>query len=422
MLFRSRATSALGKRETGEPVLNIGTDIAKRSRTAGAVDGGGKVVIESFQFNNTADGFAKLLARLVKAGADRGETLIGMEATGHYWIALFDFLCTHGWKVAVINPIQTDAFRKVEAVRKTKTDASDALLIAELVRFKAFEPSAMADEATAGIRDLARFRMSLVEECSSLKNQLRALMDRAFPEYEGLFSDIFCASSMAVLKSFPAPEQIARTDIRTVERTLEEASRGRVGRKKAEQLKAAAKSSVGVSFGAESLAFQVKVIAETLAFIEGQIGAVEAELDSMLEGTQGEWLKTIPGIGTVLASLIAGEIGDANRFATPKQLVAYAGMDASKHQSGESDPNGHMSKRGTPFLRYGLMQAADRARKHDPCFGDYYAKAMARNKHHYVALSGVARKLAGVILSVMKEGRAYEPVPPSHHQPGHLRA
>ena len=402
-------------------MISIGIDIAKKGHVAAAVDEDGKAVVRSFQFNNTADGFSQLLARLAKAGAEPDGALVGMEATGHYWIALFDFLCSHGWRVAVINPIQTDAFRKVETVRKRKTDASDALLIAELVRFRAFEPSAMADEATAGMRDLARFRMSLVEECSSLKNQLRALMDRAFPEYESLFSDVFCASSMAVLKSFPAPEQIARTDIRTIERTLRGASRGRLGRKKAEQLKAAAKSSVGVSFGAESLAFQVKVIAETLAFIEGQVDAVEDELDSMLEGTQGEWLKTIPGIDTVLASLIAGEIGDANRFATPKQLIAYAGMDASKHQSGDSDPNGHMSKRGTPYLRYGLMQAADCARKYDAYFGDYYAKAMARNKHHYVALSGVARKLAGVILSLMKEGRAYESVPPSHHQPGHRR-
>ena len=402
-------------------MISIGIDIAKRSHVAAAVDGGGKAVVKSFQFNNTADGFAKLLARLEKAGAEPGDALIGMEATGHYWIALFDFLCSHGWRVAVINPIQTDAFRKVETVRKLKTDASDALLIAELVRFGAFEPSSLADEATAGMRDLARFRMSLVGECTALKNQLKALMDRAFPEYESLFSDVFCASSMAVLKAFPAPEQIARTDIRTIERTLREASRGRLGRERAERLKAAAKSSVGVSFGAKSLAFQVKVIAETLAFIEGQVDAIEAELDEMLAGTQGEWLKTIPGVDTVLASLVAGEIGDANRFETPKQLIAYAGMDASKHQSGDKDPNGHMSKRGTPFLRYGLMQAADSARKRDPYFGDYYDKAMAKNKHHYVALSGVARKLAGVILSLMKEGRAYEPAPPSHHQPGHLQ-
>lgn len=104
-----------------------------------AVDGNGKVVIESFQFNSTADGFA----RLAKDGAEPGDVLISMEATGHYRIAPFGFLCSHGWKVAVINPIQTDAFRKVATVRKLKTDALDALLIADLVRFKAFELSSV---------------------------------------------------------------------------------------------------------------------------------------------------------------------------------------------------------------------------------------------------------------------------------------
>ena len=101
--------------------------------------------------------------------------------------------------------------------------------------------------------------------------------------------------------------------------------------------------------------------------------------------------------------------------------MAY-GMDASKRQSGESDPDCQMSKRGSPFLRYALMLAADGARKHDPLFRRAYEQARARGKHHIVALSVVARKVAGVCLSLMKEGRAYEPVPPSHHQPGHLKA
>ena len=136
----------------------------------------------------------------------------------------------------------------------------------------------------------------------------------------------------------------------------------------------------------------------------------------------GAWLKTVPGINPALAALIAGEVGDAKRFESPRQLVAYAGMDASKRQSGESDPDSQMSKRGSPFLRYALMLAADGARKHGPIFRRAYEQARARGKHHIVALSVVARKVAGVCLSLMKEGRAYEPVPPSHHQPGHLKA
>lgn len=184
---------------------SIGVDVAKRGHAAGAVDMDGKAVVEPFQFNNAAYGFAKLLARLSKAGAKPDGAPIGMEATGRYRIAPFGFLCSHGWKAAATNPIRTDALRKVETARKLKTDASDALLIADLVRFRAFEPSAMADEATVGIRGPARFRMSLVEECTVPKNQLKAPMDRPFPEYEPLFSDIFCASSTALPRFFPAP-------------------------------------------------------------------------------------------------------------------------------------------------------------------------------------------------------------------------
>ena len=403
-------------------MFNVGIDIAKRGHVAAVVDQNGKLLVESFKFNNTADGFAKLLSRLEKAGVTGEAALVGMEATGHYWIALFDFLCSRGYKVAVINPIQTSAFRKVETVRKVKTDAVDAVLIADLVRFKAFEPSAMADEVTVGIRDLARFRMSLVGEQTALKNQCKALMDRAFPEYEALFSDMFGAGSIAVLKAFPAPAEIVKADMQTLERTLRQASRGRLGRARAEELKRAASSSVGVSFGAKSFALQVRVIVETIEFIAGQIAELESALDAMLAETQGAWLKTVPGIDTALAALIAGEVGDAKRFGTPRQLVAYAGMDATKRQSGESDPNCHMSKRGSPFLRYALMMAAEGARKRDPGFRRAYEQALARGKHHFVALSVVARKVAGVCLSLMKEGRAYEPVPPPHHQPGHQRA
>ena len=88
-------------------MFNVGIDIAKRGHVAAVVDANGKLLVESFKFNNTADGFAKLLSRLEQAGVSGEAALVGMEATGHYWIALYDFLCSRGYKVAVINPIQT---------------------------------------------------------------------------------------------------------------------------------------------------------------------------------------------------------------------------------------------------------------------------------------------------------------------------
>ena len=72
-------------------MFNVGIDIAKRSHVAAVVDANGKLLVESFKFSNKADGFTTLLARLEQAGVSGADALVGMEATGHYWIALFDF-------------------------------------------------------------------------------------------------------------------------------------------------------------------------------------------------------------------------------------------------------------------------------------------------------------------------------------------
>ena len=404
-------------------MVYIGIDIAKRFHVLSAVDDEGGTVIESFRFANTDKGFSKLLERLGKAGAKPGGSLAGMEATGHYWVALFDFMTSQGYDVAVINPIRTDAFRDVWTVRKVKTDAVDAAMIADLVRYKRYEPSALGEEATDELRSLARYRMSLVERSTMLKNRATAILDRVFPELEGLFSGSFGPTQRALLEHCATPGQVLEADVEELARILEGASGGRCGREKAEELRAAAESSVGVGFGSRTLAFELRLLMEELDFVRGQVGEVEEELARLLDQTSGRWLLTVPGIGLALAATIAGEIGDPNRFGDPHQLMAYAGMDPTRSESGETvASDGGMSKRGPAALRWAFMQAADSVRKFDPYFGDYYAKKKGEDKkHHYVALSGVARKLMGVCLALMREQRPYEPDPPRHHRPGHLK-
>ena len=404
-------------------MVYIGIDIAKRFHVLSAVDDDGRTVIESFKFANTDAGFKELLGRLKKAGIGPEGSLSGMEATGHYWVALYDFMGAHGYDAAVINPIQTDAFRDVWTVRKVKTDAIDAAMIADLVRYKRYEPSALGDAATGALCSLSRYRMSLVERSPTLKNRATAILDRVFPELDGLFSGSFGPTQRKLLEHCATPEQVLSTNVRTLERILKEASNGKCGRAKADELKEAARKSVGVGFGSRTLAFEVRLLMEELDFIRGQIDEVETELARLLDETPGKWLLTVPGIGLALAAAIAGEVGDPNRFEGPHQLMAFAGMDPTKSESGETvASDGSMSKRGSAALRWAFMEAADSVRRYDPYFGDYYAKKKGEDrKHHYVALSGVARKLMGVCLALMKEGRPYEPAPPKHHRPGHLQ-
>lgn len=387
----------------------IGVDIAKHAHVAASELDDGAPHGRPFPFPNTERGFAGLLQRFDELGATPDDCLVVMESTGHYWMALWEFLDAHGFKVAVVNPVLTDAFRKADTLRKTKTDGIDALLIAEFARFKRLGPSRISPEAAEGLKQLTRYRHHLVTERTSLKNRLTAACDRIFPELASLFSDKHGATAMALVREIGSARAIAATDIRTIERVVRTASRGHHGRAKAEEVKHAAKHSVGCSFAEGALSFEAKHIAALIGHLDAEIDALDEEISRAVDPEIDGLLRSIPGIGPVCAATIAAEVGDPDRFGDPRKLMAYAGLDSSTCQSGKFKGDGqHMSKRGSAPLRNALMTAADKARMRDPYFGDYYGQMRSRGKHHYVAVSGCARKLCGVILAVLRERRPYE--------------
>ena len=120
----------------------VGIDIAKRKHEAAVIDGEGAVIIKPFSFTNNCSGYNRLLAMLAKAKLPLDEVSFAMEATGHYWLALFTRLQKEGFRVQVINPVQTNSIRSFY-IRQAKTDPRDALLIAEVIRFGHFSESTL---------------------------------------------------------------------------------------------------------------------------------------------------------------------------------------------------------------------------------------------------------------------------------------
>ncbi|MDB7982764.1 transposase, partial [Faecalicoccus pleomorphus] len=96
-------------------------------------------------------------------------------------------------------------------------------------------------------------------------------------------------------------------------------------------------------------------------------------------------------------------------FQTPNQMLAYAGLDPSRSESGEHAYNGHMVKHGSSHLRYVLLNCAEMVILHNPVFYDYYRKKREEGKHHRVALSHVARKLVRIIFFLEKNNVDYDP-------------
>lgn len=380
----------------------IGVDIGKNKHEATVLDDTGRSVGKSIRFNNDEEGFRQLWDALPAQPRQ-----LAMEDTGHYWLNLYIFLVSNEEKVLVINPIQTEAFRRGQ-IRRTKTDSRDSWVIAELLRTNAAHASYVPEQWVQQVRELARFRFGLVDQVGDLKRQLIAVLDRVFPEFEKLFSDPFIRSARELLKTAPLPEEILKFDLSELSALLAGASRGKFKDAKASEVKKAAGCSVGARFCQDTARLKIRCLLEHIEFIEDQIADIEAQLGELVQD-RDQYLCTIPGISTTTAAVLLGEIGDINRFERIEQLAAFAGIDPTTAQSGEfSSTKNHMSKRGSPHLRRALWLAATPARRSDPGLQAFYEKKIAEGKHPSTATGAICRKLLNRIFVILKEQRPYE--------------
>lgn len=131
---------------------------------------------------------------------------------------------------------------------------------------------------------------------------------------------------------------------------------------------------------------QVVHAIEQIELLDSQIDHVETEMTDIINCLNSV-IMTIPGIGPINGGMILGGIGDIHSFPSPKQLLAFAGLDPSVYQSGNFQAKRtRMSKRGSKALRYALMNAAHNVVKNNATFKAYYDAKVAEGRSHYNAL------------------------------------
>lgn len=380
-----------------------GIDIAKKGHVVSVIDDTGKVVNRGVPISNDRIGFEKLSNLLLPY---QGEIQIGLEATGHYWLALYDYLSHLEYALSVINPLQVRAFRKMD-LRKRKTDRLDSVAISEFLRFANPGSTRVDLPVILQLKELTRFRFHLVQQIGDCKRKIISILDRVFPEYEQLFSNVFLASSRQLLLQAVTAEEFAAFNLTELVHILQTTSHHRFGTEKAREIQQKASQSVGVSFLTDAIHIEMQCMLQLIELLEEQCREVETKIEELLNSIPHH-ITTIPGIGLITGAMLIAEIGDINRFPAPEQLVAYAGIDASVFKTGQFEGNEmHMSKRGSHYLRYALWQAALASILHNNEMKQYYEKKRAEGKQHGVAMGAVCHKLLGRIYVIMKEKRPY---------------
>jgi transposase len=279
---------------------------------------------------------------------------------------VYDFLTDAGWLMVMADALRVKGIAPLAA----KTDRIDSRVLAELSRLDLVPAVWIPPFEVRQDRERARFRIGLVHQRTSLKNRIHAILiaqGRPCP-----VSDLF----------------------------------GRTGRRILAQ----------AGFD-EPWASHVEVMLELIDELDSQIGSIETELRSA--GPANRYvalLKTIPGIGDILAFTIAAELGDISRFPTASKLVGYTGLSPRVNQSGTRDRRGPLARNGPKHLRWALIEAAVHACRYEPYAGRYQKtkQRFGPLKGTQVARVELARDLTKTIWWMLTRDEQFNPRGPTH--------
>src|SRR5215216_1314545 len=310
-------------------------------------------------------------------------TQIAIESTGVYWRPVFNILEGEGRAITLVNP------QHLRAVPGRKTDVKDSAWLADLLRHGLVRPSFIPPAPVRDLRELTRYRKSLVQQRTQEANRLHKLLEGANLKLAAVATDILGKSGRDMLAALLGGEQDPAV--------LAELARGKL-RAKLPQLRQA--------FAGRVRPVHLVLLTQILAhidYLEGAIAELQREIAAALApfGEAVELLLTIPGVKEVAAAAIVAESGtDMGRFPSAKHLASWAGVCPGNRQSGGRRLSGKTT-RGNVWLRAVLSEIAwANARSKTGYLGAQYRR-LARRRGAQKALVAVAHSLIVIIYHIL---------------------
>jgi transposase len=393
----------------------IGVDISKGESHAQAFLDRGVPHGKIFKFNHDLEGLASFLSYIkgVESAAGIRPTIV-MEATGHYQSPVVQFLDKHQYLNIVINPLISHNAKKTN-LRRLKTDAADAQLLGMLFYKEEFEPYKKRGQHIMNLRFLTRQYEALTGMYVQAKLQFQAILDQVFPEYHGVFGDLYSKVSLRFLALHPTSKEVL--ELSELEITTEIGRLTGRGRsfswcmERAQILEAAAKRNPFKETAFPSHLISMQLLIKLLLQYQDNLADLNKSIEALAEALlEYDLIQSIPGIRTKIAATILAEIGEIDRFDHAKKLVAFAGVDPSVFSSGKFiATQNRITKHGSRRLRTALYQAVRCGirGKRNKKLRAYYDKKRAEGKLFKVAVIACVNKLIHWIFAILTTKEAF---------------
>ena len=408
--------------------LFVGIDVSSKTNVLCALDFQGNKLLNLKALNNQPG--AELILNSILDCLNSYSlkyVVIALESTSFYSTHIANFLSSNEVllpytpMVYCLNPKTIANYRKY-FVDMDKTDPLDAFIIADFARCGRITSQPWRGAQFLALQRLTRHRLHLVESITREKaymvsniylkfSQLATLKDEDKP-----FSDTYSATSEAVLTEYLSLDDIAYSSLEDLVEFIRIKSKNRFSNpvETAKMLQKAARDSYRLDKVLyEPLNISIASSFNVINALETEIKAIDKAIEKTIKGintTEYQSLKSIPGIGPVLASGILAEIGTITSFNSNDALAKYAGLTWRINQSGNfTSDETYMTKTGNKYLRYYLIEAANSVKNNDTVFREFYHKKFNEvNSHqHKRALALTSRKLVRLIFGLLTKNQIY---------------
>ena len=399
-----------------DDMLILGCDVGSETHYVRAIDTRGRELSKSaYSFNNNQEGFrsAKEWAVRIAAEHDKGQIVLGLEPTGHYWFCLATWMIANGISVVQVNPYAVKQTKEVEDNSQLKDDRKDPKLIANLVKDGNFGMPYLPEKIYAELSRLSMFRDQLNEDRIRTINRMHREMKIYFPEYKEALGKVDGAFSLELLKEAPFPDELTALGEEGIRQIWHAAKlRGR-GYSRAREILQYAKASVGIKDGSIASKTAVKWFVQKIMELDVELAVIENQINQKCQEIPhtGNVLE-ISGIGENTLSGILAEMGDISRFDDVKEIQKLSGLGLVACSSGKHKGETKISHRGRKRLRYWLFQAAKSAVAHAEEFKElhmYYTTRADNPLKKMQSLIVIACKLLRIIYTILNTGTFYDP-------------
>ena len=393
----------------------IGLDVAKGESQVQAFLARKQPFGKTFKFKHDTNGLRDFYVfyKEVKLNADTDPVVI-FESTGHYHEPVLQYLEERRITYYLVNPVVSYETKK-SSLRKVKSDPADARHLCELYYKEDLETFHRKNAQTMNLRNLSRQHDSLTRNYVQLKLQFQTILDQVFPEYKGVFGNLYSQVSLKTLLVYPTSDSVLNTAADEIAKMMHSLGGKRSYEwflDKANKLKEAAERNPFKKNLYQSHLLTLKMYIQMLLQQKEFLSLLEQEIDELaMEFEEYEILRSIPGVGCKIAATLISEIGEIKQFSHPKKLVAYAGIDPRIYQSGKFTATiNRITKRGSTKLRQALYTAVQcgLTNNRNTKLREFYDKKRSEGKPHKVAIIACANKLLHWIYAILKHKEPFK--------------